>query len=118
MPAPPAGGENGGIVIDNPGMRQVGMANTSKGIDDSFEQITLLAKDCKYKDCAHTHEGGCKVLAELKAGNLNKDKYSNYINLKKEVEFYEMSEKEKREKDRSFGKFLNKAKKEFKKYKY
>jgi len=108
--------ENGGIVIDNPGMRQVGMTDVSKGIDELFDQITLLSKECKYADCTHTHEAGCKVLAELESGNLDKDKYSNYINLKKEVEFYELSEKEKREKDRSFGKFINKAKKSIKRY--
>jgi ribosome biogenesis GTPase len=109
--------KNGGIVVDNPGMREVGMADTSAGIDSLFDEITALADKCKYADCMHIQEPGCEVLYALKSGKLDKEKYSNYISLKKEVEHYEMTELEKREKDRQFGKFVNKAKKEIKKYK-
>jgi len=110
--------KNGGIVIDNPGMREVGMTDTSIGIDNLFEEITALAKKCRYVDCTHTHEPGCKVLSLLKSGELDKDKYSNYINLKKEAEYYEMTELEKREKDRQFGKHIKTAKKQLKEYNY
>jgi len=113
--------KNGGIVIDNPGMREVGMTDTKFGIDDLFDEITILAKKCKYTDCTHIHESGCEVLSALKSGKLNKDKYSNYVNLKKEAEYYEMNELEKREKERKFGKFIKTAKKELNKlnkYKY
>lgn len=110
--------ENGGIVIDNPGMRQVGMADASKGVDDLFAEIIILAKECKYADCAHINEPGCKVLSALKFGKLDEKKYYNYISLKKETEHYEMNKIEKKEKDRKFGKFIKNAKKTFKKYKY
>lgn len=109
--------ESGGIVIDNPGMREVGMTDTSVGIDSLFDEITIMAENCKYIDCTHIHEPGCEVLSALKSGKLDKDKYSNYINLKKEAGHYEMTELEQREKDRQFGKFLKNAKKEIKKYK-
>ncbi len=109
--------ENGGIVIDNPGMREVGMTDVSAGIDNLFDEITALADKCKYADCAHIEEPGCGVLLALKAGKLDKDKYLNYINLKKEAKHYEMTELEKREKDRRFGKFIKKAKEEVKRYK-
>jgi ribosome biogenesis GTPase len=109
--------ENGSIVIDNPGIREVGLADVSTGINDSFNEIFELGKKCKYRDCTHTNEPGCEVLKAVEQGKLDKDKYNNYLNLKKESEFYEMSDFEKREKDRSFGKFLKNAKKEFKKYK-
>jgi len=108
---------NGGIVVDNPGMREVGMTDTSAGIDSFFDEITALSDKCKYVDCTHIQEPGCAVLSALKSGKLDKEKYSNYINLKKEAEHYEMTELEKREKDRQFGKFINKAKKEIKRYK-
>jgi ribosome biogenesis GTPase len=108
---------NGGIVIDNPGMREVGMADSSAGIDKLFDEITALAGECKFVDCAHTHEPGCKVLAALAEGKLDVDKYSNYINLKKEAEYYEMTKLEKRKKDRQFGKFIKKAKEQIKRYK-
>jgi len=109
--------ENGGIIIDNPGMREVGMTDTDAGIDSLFDEITILAEGCKYIDCTHINEPGCKVLSALKSGKLDKDKYSNYINLKKEVEHYEMTNFEQRKKDRQFGKFLKNAKKEIKKHK-
>ncbi len=106
--------ENGGILIDNPGVREIGMTDVSVGIDDLFDEITTLAKKCKYAGCTHIHEPGCEVLAALKDGRLDKDKYSSFINLKKEAEYYEMSGLEKKEKDRSFGKFMKSAKKELK----
>lgn len=108
--------ENGGIVIDNPGMREVGMTDASAGIDNLFDEITVLAGKCKFIDCTHAHEPGCKVLSALKSGTLDKGKYFNYINLKKEAEHYEMTELEKREKNREFGKFIKKAKGELKKH--
>ena len=109
--------ENGGIVIDNPGMREVGMTDTNIGIDNLFDEITVLARECKYVDCTHIHEPGCEVLSSLKSGELNKEKYSNYVNLKKEAEYYEVNKSERREKERKFGKFIKTAKKEIKKYK-
>ncbi len=108
--------ENGGIVIDNPGMREVGMADVSQGIDSFFEEITELAKDCRYANCTHTQEPECQVVQAVKEGKIDEAKYLNYLNLKKEAQFYQMSELEKKEKDRQFGKFLKGAKKDFKKF--
>ncbi len=110
--------KNGGIVIDNPGMREVGMTDTSKGIDVFFDEITDLAQKCKYTDCTHTHEPGCEVIKYVKSGKLDEEKYSNYISLKKEAEYYEMNDIEKKEKDRQFGKFMNRAKKDLKRFGY
>jgi ribosome biogenesis GTPase len=110
--------ENGGIVIDNPGMREIGMSDVGQGIDTFFNEIIDLAKGCRYTDCTHIHESGCKVLEAVKSGKLDKEKYSNYINLKKEADFSEMSDFERREKDREFGNFLKKAKKELKKFRH
>lgn len=101
---------HGGIVVDNPGMRQVGVADAGKGIDVFFDQITALAKKCTYADCTHTHESGCAVVEAVASGKLDGEKYANYVNLKKEAEYAEMDDVEKREKDRQFGKFLKKAK--------
>lgn len=97
--------ENGGIVIDNPGMREVGMANAGQGIDAFFDEITILAQGCKYADCKHSHESGCEVIKAVKSGELGKEKYLNYINFKKEAGYHEMDDVEKRAKNRQFGKF-------------
>lgn len=109
---------NGSIVMDNPGMREVGMANVESGLESVFDEITDLAKNCKYDDCEHTHEPECEVLEALRSGRLDEEKYNNYVNLKKEVEFYEMSKQEKREKNCRFGKFIKKAMRDLGKFKY
>jgi ribosome biogenesis GTPase len=106
--------ENGGIVIDNPGIREVGLTDMKGEIDSVFDEITSLSEGCKYVNCTHTQEPGCAVLAAVAAGKLDEERYFNYLTLRKEAEYYEMNDTEKREKDRQFGKFIKKAKKELK----
>jgi len=111
--------ENGGIVIDNPGMREIGMPDSNAGIEDVFEEIAALSKRCNFRDCTHTHEPGCAVLRAIKSNELNESKYLNYLKLKREAEYYKKTELEKKRKDRQFGKYVKKAlvqKKKFKSY--
>lgn len=100
--------ENGGIVIDNPGTREVGIADADMGMANVFDEIGQLSVECKFANCSHLHEPGCAVLEAVKQEKLNPDKYDNYIKMKKEADFYSMSDIEKREKDRQFGKFVKK----------
>jgi ribosome biogenesis GTPase len=104
--------ENGAIVVDNPGMREVGMTDAITGLDSLFDEIIELANKCKYVDCTHVHEPGCEVISALKSGKIDEGKYFNYINLRKETEYFEATKSEHKEKDRQFGKFVKKAKKE------
>lgn len=106
---------SGGIVVDNPGIREVGIADAGEGLDNFFDEITALGEKCKFADCAHMSEPGCEVLSALNSGKLDAEKYSNYVNLRKESEYYEMTEQEKREKDRRFGKFIKTYKKQSRK---
>ncbi|MFA6159973.1 MAG: ribosome small subunit-dependent GTPase A [Parcubacteria group bacterium] len=108
--------KQGGIIIDNPGVREVGMADANSGVDNLFDEITSLSKECKFVNCTHVHEPGCAVLLALKTRKIDKNRYTNYINLKKETQYYGMNKLEKKEKDRQFGKFIKKAKADFKKY--
>lgn len=110
--------ENGGILIDNPGMREIGITDANTGLASVFNEIAELAKKCKFKDCTHTNEPGCEVLNALKSGKLPEEKYSNYIHMNKEIKYYIMSKVEKRKKDRKTGEFLKKAKKDLKKFKH
>jgi ribosome biogenesis GTPase len=110
--------ENGGIVIDNPGIREVGVVDIHSSIGGVFDEIIEIAKKCRYVDCTHVHEPDCEVLLTLKSGELDMDKYSNYINLKKEAEYNNMSEFEKKEKEQKFGKFIKTAKKSLRKRNY
>jgi ribosome biogenesis GTPase len=107
---------NGGIVIDNPGMREVGMTDTGRGIDSFFEEISLLGIGCRYTDCTHMHEPDCAVINAVNSGTLDPERYQNFVNLKKEAEHYEMDKVEKKEKNRRFGKFKKTAKKELKQF--
>jgi ribosome biogenesis GTPase len=108
---------NGGIVIDNPGVREVGMTDVAAGIEESFDDITVRATECRFTDCAHTHEPGCAVLAALESGAIDRDKYENYLRLRKEADFFGLTAAQKRAKDRQFGKFIDTAKKSLKKRK-
>jgi ribosome biogenesis GTPase / thiamine phosphate phosphatase len=104
--------DSGGIVIDNPGIREVGVADAGGGVSGSFDDIIAIARSCKYNDCTHTQEPGCAVLAAVKSGELEKAKYSNYLNLKKEAGYGQMNSFKKREKSRQFGKSVKRAKKD------
>jgi ribosome biogenesis GTPase len=105
--------KDGGIIIDNPGMREVGITEGSKGLEDTFDLINSLAESCKFGDCTHTSETGCAVKQAVENGELDADSYHNYLNLEREREQYESSLAEKRKKDKQFGKMV----KEFKKIK-
>jgi len=104
-------------LIDNPGLREVGLLDSSAGMEDVFSDIYDLSNNCRFPDCTHQHEPGCAVLDAVKTGALDNKKYKNYIKLLKEDEYNSMTVLEKREKDRSFGKFIKTTKKQFKKYK-
>ena len=104
----------GAMLIDTPGMRELGLLGVSDGINQGFEDILLLSESCRYANCSHEQESGCAVRAAVKNGNLNEDRYSSYLKLKKESEYHEMSYLDKRRKDRAFGRFIKSAKKQIK----
>lgn len=103
--------EGGALVIDNPGMREFGILAAETGIGGSFSDIVGIAGNCRYRDCSHTGEPGCAVLEAVHSGALTRAHHDNYMKLRKESEFNEMSYVEKRRKDRDFGKFIKSAKK-------
>ena len=105
--------KNGAMVIDNPGIREVGLGESGDAVDNVFDDISGLAKGCKFVDCTHIHEPDCAVLAALESGELGKAKYDNYIKLKKEADHYAMSSLEKKRKDRNFGRIVKNFKKSF-----
>ncbi|MDH3575720.1 MAG: ribosome small subunit-dependent GTPase A [Desulfobacteraceae bacterium] len=107
--------KNGAMIIDTPGMRELGNFAVDTGIYGTFDEITELSNQCRYNDCSHTQEQGCSILAALKDGIISQERYQNFIKLNKESAFYEMSYLEKKRKDKKFGKFVKSVLKE-KKY--
>lgn len=98
--------DNGGILIDNPGMREVGITDASAGLEITFETIVELAKDCKFKNCSHQTEVDCAVIAALESGELEEASYENYLKMEREKEHFESTLAEKRKKDKDFGKMV------------
>jgi ribosome biogenesis GTPase / thiamine phosphate phosphatase len=98
--------EKGGLLIDTPGMREIGLVDSDTGIKNVFTEIYELTEKCKFSNCTHIHEPGCAVLAAIKSGDLSEEKYQNYIKLAKEDKYNTMSKLEKKEKDYKFGKYI------------
>lgn len=110
--------DNGGILIDNPGMREVGIADSSSGLEKTFGTIVELSKNCKFKDCTHTTEVDCAVLKAVESGEIDKSSYENYLKMEREKEHFESTVAEKRKKDKDFGKMIKQFKKTRKSDKY
>ena len=107
--------ENGGILIDNPGMREVGITDSTSGLETTFDMIVRFSQGCKFKDCTHTDEIGCIVLAAVEKGELDKASYENYLKMEREKVHFESTITEKRKKDKEFGKMVKNYKKDIKK---
>ena len=104
----------GAMLVDTPGMRELGIVGASEGISIGFEEFAVLSTNCRFANCSHAHEPGCAIRAAVESGELSKDRYSSYIKLKKESEYYEMSYLDKRKKDKSFGRYIKSTKKQMK----
>jgi ribosome biogenesis GTPase len=110
--------EQGGILIDNPGMREVGIAEASAGLEITFDLITKLSGDCKFADCTHTNETGCVVIEAVNNGEIDKASYNNFLKMEREKVRFQESVAEKRKKDKAFGKICREGAKLRKRNKY
>lgn len=97
---------NGALLIDNPGMREVGIGEASGGLDVTFDSISRLAVQCRFQDCTHTNETGCAVLQALEKGEIETGAYEHYLKLEREKAHYESTLAERRRKDKMFGKMM------------
>lgn len=103
--------DGGGVIIDNPGMREVGVADSTGGLVTVFDAIFKLSEKCKFSDCSHTSETGCAVLEAVAAGEIDKKFYDNYMKMQREKEHFESTVAERRKKDKEFGKIVKNFKK-------
>lgn len=103
--------DNGGILIDNPGMREVGVTDATDGLDITFDHITRWAKNCRFKDCTHTTEMDCAVIRAVENGEIDRQSYESYLKMEREKEHFESTVAEKRNKDKIFGKMMKHYKK-------
>jgi len=104
--------EGGALAIDNPGMREFGIFGAEDGIVSSYSDITALSSGCRYRDCSHTGEPGCAVLGAVHGGKISQEHVENYLKLREESVFNQMSNAQKRKKDRDIGRYFKSAKKD------
>jgi len=110
--------DSGGIIIDNPGMREVGIADLGGGLELTFDTILTYAQNCRFRDCTHTQEKGCAVLEALDQGEIDEAAYANFRKMEKERMHFESDAQERRKKERMFGKMMKDVVKQRKKNKY
>jgi ribosome biogenesis GTPase len=109
--------DNGAIIIDTPGMRELGITESSEGVSNTFKEIHELAMQCKFPDCTHRNEKGCAVVKALDEGLIDKDSLENYRRLLREQEHFSETLAERRKKDKEFGKMAKRILAEKKKTK-
>jgi ribosome biogenesis GTPase len=110
--------ENGGIIIDTPGMKELGMTDNLEGIETTFQEIFNLTLKCRLPSCSHMNEKGCAVIEALNTGTIDRDSLDNFRKILREQERFQSSVADKRKKDREFGKMAKEIMKEKKKNKY
>lgn len=90
--------KNGTMIIDTPGMRELGIWNAKEGLSTTYEDIEALIKDCRFNNCTHKSEPGCKIREALSDGTLSEERWNNYNKLLKEERFAEYKERKKNKK--------------------
>ena len=104
---------NGAMIIDTPGMRELGMWNAESGINKTFQDIEKYLGMCKFSNCTHTNEPGCKIQEAIENGEIQRERFEEYLKLQKESAYNTNTEeylKSKKEKFKEISK-INKHKK-------
>ena len=79
----------GGMLIDTPGMRELQLWDTSDGLARTFEDIELLARNCRFRNCHHESEPNCAVQSALSENTLSADRFDSYLKLRREIGYLE-----------------------------
>jgi len=77
--------ESGGIIIDNPGMRELQLWDAREGLQSTFRDIEDLMSQCKFSDCRHETEPGCMIKKAIEEGTLSKVRFESYMKLQREL---------------------------------
>jgi ribosome biogenesis GTPase / thiamine phosphate phosphatase len=96
----------GGLLLDTPGMRELGLSDAAEGIATVFRDIEDLAASCRFRDCAHDGEPGCAVVAAVDAGQIDRDRLERWRKLRDEDTHNTRSTAERRRLEKSFGKIV------------
>ena len=104
----------GGVVIDTPGMREFHIWAANEGAKETFPEIELLSHQCHFRDCTHTKEKNCAVMAAVAGGTLTKERYDSFVKLQIEIGYLREAEKragwqDRRKSDRVAHRVFNKG---------
>jgi len=81
---------SGSLIMDTPGMRELQVWSVDGGLDTAFEDIKALAEGCRFRDCSHQREPGCRVRAAVLHGELDALRLANYFKIRKEACYIEL----------------------------
>jgi ribosome biogenesis GTPase len=99
----------GAWVIDTPGMRELRLPAAERGVSAVFEDVEHIAQGCRFRDCRHDGDSGCAVLAAVAASRLDARRLANYLKLQREAANAARSVRERRERERHFGRLHRSA---------
>jgi len=78
---------NGGMIIDTPGMRELGMWHVTDGLNEAFSDVETYLGNCKFSDCKHKSEPGCAIKEAIENGSLSEERWNSYLQIQSEVQF-------------------------------
>lgn len=108
--------DNKSMIIDTPGMRELGIWSVDTGLSESFADVESLFRLCRFSDCKHESEPECGVQLALESGQLDPDRWNSYLKLKREAKFMENRLKA-TENKKEWAKSISKQQKNLKKHK-
>ncbi len=82
----------GGVLIDNPGMREIQLWGEAASLEETFSEIVALSGGCRFKDCRHMSEPGCAIKAALEDGSIPEDRYNSYLKMLRELEYLQQKQ--------------------------
>lgn len=95
---------SGGVLVDNPGMRELQLPACEDGVTDLFDDVVQIAAACRFNNCSHEGEPGCAIAAALESGGLDLRRFVSFQKLLAEQAHHARSLSERRDRDRKFGK--------------
>jgi len=107
--------KNGVMIIDTPGMREMGMWDISEGLGEAFADVEQYIGCCRFSNCAHKTEPGCAIRAAISSGDLDAERWERYMRLKNEAEYADDKGgylQQKRQRFKEISKFSKHLKKE------
>lgn len=104
----------GFFLLDQPGLREVGLVESDEQIEQVFLQISEISGNCRYRDCTHTDEPGCSVLEAVESGEIQKKDLEEYLRLKKESRDFARNHTQLKDSKQRW-KSINKLQREYKK---